>query len=306
MKKNCLTLFFVLISTVCTLAQTVVKLTKTGGIYSVPCQVNGKPTQFFFDPGAADVTLSIGFYNQAVKDGILKISDVLPEIVNYQVANGNIHSGRRINIRELSIGNLRLNNVVASVIDGEHAPLLLGQSALERFGTYTINNTASTLTIQGNYKSNIDLALKAAKEKATEQMKNAGQSGMASLVQQQIQQTKVDILRDTKIASGLEFEVSQIKTDKRGEGELTFKYDITNNSGLDYKNKALSQLYIFIDVFTAEGKVYSASVPAPQMLTGNTVNGQDLALKLRNKTAQYFRIYGVVNGPLLSTIQTQE
>src|SRR5258706_4849970 len=83
--------------------QTVIKLTKSNGIYSVPCQVNGKSTLFYFDTGASDVTLSINFYNHAIKDGIIKVSDLLPEIINYTVANGDVHSGRRINIRELEI-----------------------------------------------------------------------------------------------------------------------------------------------------------------------------------------------------------
>ena len=113
----------------------------------------------------------------------------------------------------------------------------------------------------------------------------------------------MDILRDTKIATGLEFEVSKIEVEHSEDGDLTFKYDITNNSGIDHKSKALSQLYIFIDVFTAEGKVYSLSRVASQMLTGNTVNGQNFTLKLRNKKPRYFRIYSVVNGPHLSAIE---
>ena len=102
--------------------QSVIKLTKTNGIYSIPCNVNGKATLFYFDTGASDVALSIGFYNQAVKDGIFKPSDLLPEIINYKVADGGVHSGRRINIRELKIGNLKLNNVIGSIIESNEAP----------------------------------------------------------------------------------------------------------------------------------------------------------------------------------------
>ena len=38
-------------------------------------------------------------------------------------------------------------------------------------------------------------------------------------------------------------------------------------------------------------------------LAGNTINGQDIRINLRNKTPKYFRIYAVVNGPLLSTLE---
>lgn len=281
--------------------QTVVKLTKSNGILSIPCQVNGKSTLFYFDTGASDVVLSIEYYNQALKEGILKYSDLLPEIINFKVANGQVHSGRRINIREIKIGNLRLTNVVGTIIDGQGAPLLLGQTVLERFGVYSIDNQKSTLTINGNLKSDIDIALAAAKQRAVEQMKSS--TGDIKIVHQQIQQSKVDLLRDMKVALGLEFEVSSIELDKDEDNQLTFKYDITNNSGIDYKAKALSQLYIFIDVFTEEGKVYSASINTEQMLAGGTINGEDLIIKIRNKTPKYFRIYGVVNGPFLSAIE---
>src|SRR5258705_9817612 len=98
MMKHLSFLFLTLVFTTIVFGQTVVKLTKSNGIYSVPCQINGKATLLYFDTGASDVTLSISFYNQGIKDGIIKASDLLPEIINYKVANGEVHSGRRINI----------------------------------------------------------------------------------------------------------------------------------------------------------------------------------------------------------------
>ena len=43
--------------------------------------------------------------------------------------------------RNIKIGNSELTNVEATVIDNVNAPLLLGQSVLERFGSYEIDNT---------------------------------------------------------------------------------------------------------------------------------------------------------------------
>jgi aspartyl protease family protein len=41
-----------------------------------------------------------------------------------------------------------LRNVDASVVHNQQAPLLLGQSVLERFGTITIDNINSKLIIK--------------------------------------------------------------------------------------------------------------------------------------------------------------
>lgn len=51
-------------------------------------------------------------------------------------------------LSEVKIGDAVLHNVNASVVHSQKAPLLLGQSALERFGTITIDNINSKLLIQ--------------------------------------------------------------------------------------------------------------------------------------------------------------
>jgi hypothetical protein len=51
-------------------------------------------------------------------------------------------------VREIKIGDALLKNVEASVVLNQQAPLLLGQSVLERFGTITIDNINSKLLIK--------------------------------------------------------------------------------------------------------------------------------------------------------------
>jgi len=273
--------------------QTVIKLTKTNGIYTVPCQINGKTGIFYFDTGASDISISLGFFKNGIKEGFLKVSDMLPEIVNYQVANGDIHSGRHINIKQFKIGNLTLSNIIATIVDNEDAPLLLGQSALEKFGSYTINSNTSTLTIAGNEKSDIDKALKTL-------IKIKG-IPVTPVVKDQIAQAKIDILNDTKIASDLQFEVFKIT--KNENGEIRFEYDITNTSTKNYKPKPLSFITVFIDIYTEDGKTYSTSSMIGEILSSKTINGDELNINIRNKTPKYYRIYGAVNSPYLSSIE---
>jgi predicted aspartyl protease len=65
----------------------------------------------------------------------------------YVDANGDVSEGTVINLRKVDFGGLELNNVRASVVRNQKAPLLLGQSVLGRLGKIEIDNTSQTLKI---------------------------------------------------------------------------------------------------------------------------------------------------------------
>lgn len=118
-----------------------------GGTFEVPCSVNGLDLKMFFDTGASDVTISSVEANFMLKNGQLSRDDIKGKKY-YQIANGDIAEGTTVILREVKIGDAVLHNVDASVVHSQKAPLLLGQSALERFGTITIDNINSKLLIQ--------------------------------------------------------------------------------------------------------------------------------------------------------------
>ena len=66
----------------------------------------------------------------------------------YLTADGNIAEGSVICIREVQVGDVTLKNIEASVVKNQKAPLLLGQSVLERFGSFTLDNYNSKLIIK--------------------------------------------------------------------------------------------------------------------------------------------------------------
>jgi hypothetical protein len=70
----------------------------------------------------------------------------------YVDANGDVSEGTVINLRKVDFGGLELNNVRASVVRNQKAPLLLGQSVLGRLGKIEIDNTSQTLKITSNKK----------------------------------------------------------------------------------------------------------------------------------------------------------
>jgi clan AA aspartic protease (TIGR02281 family) len=125
-------------------SQTVLHMERNNGVYYVPCKINGVPLNFIFDTGASDVSISLTEASFMIKNGFLKKED-LGESVYYSVANGTIGKGTKLNIKEIEIGGLKLFNIQASIIHETDAPLLLGQSVIERLGKIQLEGNQLTI-----------------------------------------------------------------------------------------------------------------------------------------------------------------
>jgi clan AA aspartic protease (TIGR02281 family) len=128
---------------------TEVPFSKESGVCKVKCNVNGLPLHFIFDTGASDVTISMVEATFMMKNGYLSSSDVVGS-QRYMDANGDVSVGTIINIKNVTFGGLDLNNVRASVVRNQKAPLLLGQSVLGRLGKIEIDNSNNVLKITHN------------------------------------------------------------------------------------------------------------------------------------------------------------
>lgn len=126
-----------------------IPFTPTGGVTEVSCMINNLPLKFIFDTGASVVSLSMVEATFMIKNGYLKQSDVVGT-GNFLDANGNVSEGTVINLREIDLGGLKLDNVRASVVRNQTAPLLLGQSVLGRLGKIEIDNLNKKLIIKPN------------------------------------------------------------------------------------------------------------------------------------------------------------
>jgi clan AA aspartic protease (TIGR02281 family) len=129
--------------------QEIIKLKKSGGVYLIPCTVNDLPLNFIFDTGASDVSISITEAMFMLKNGFLETSEI-KESVKYNIANGEIAEGTRINLKTIQVGNQVLHNIEASIIHSTQAPLLFGQTAMEKLGTYTFDYSNATLTLNNS------------------------------------------------------------------------------------------------------------------------------------------------------------
>ena len=118
-----------------------------GGTFEIPCNINGLALQMIFDTGASDVTISSVEANFMFKNGYLSEKDIKGKKY-YQIANGQISEGTTITLREVKFGDAVLHNVNASVVKSQKAPLLLGQSVMERLGIITIDNQNNKLIIK--------------------------------------------------------------------------------------------------------------------------------------------------------------
>lgn len=125
---------------------------REGGGCKVKCKINGLPLHFVFDTGASDVSISSVEANFMAKNDFLAPSDILGTQY-YRNASGDLNEGTVINIREVQIGSLRLNNVRASVVKSQAAPLLLGQSVISRLGKIEIDNEGGFLRIRHRGRS---------------------------------------------------------------------------------------------------------------------------------------------------------
>ena len=136
MKKQIL-LFLALIMSIMATAQVTIQMEKEGGVYKVPCTVNGVKMKFIFDTGAATVSMSQTMAQFLLDGDYLSVSDI-KGTGQSQLADGSIVNHATIVLRDVEIGGMHIHNIDATVIEGQNAPLLLGQTAIQELGRISI------------------------------------------------------------------------------------------------------------------------------------------------------------------------
>jgi predicted aspartyl protease len=127
--------------------ETVVQLVSEGGTFRVPVAINGQLTlKFTVDSGAADVSIPADVVMTLVRTGTISDADFLGK-QTYTLADGSTIPSQRFVIRSLKVGDKTLENVIGSI-----APLtgglLLGQSFLSRFQSWSMDNQRQALVLR--------------------------------------------------------------------------------------------------------------------------------------------------------------
>ena len=117
------------------------------GLYYVPIRVNGQELKFIFDTGASSICISSLEANLLLKQGQISEDDILGDVQS-SIADGSIVHATHINLREVELAGVTLHDVDAIVSDNDSAPLLLGQSAMSRFGAFKVDYKKQTITFE--------------------------------------------------------------------------------------------------------------------------------------------------------------
>jgi predicted aspartyl protease len=80
------------------------------------------------------------------KNGYLAQKDIVGK-QRYGTADGSVHVGTVFVLNKINFGGLELQNIRASVVANQKAPLLLGQTVLQRLGKIEIDNEKKVLKI---------------------------------------------------------------------------------------------------------------------------------------------------------------
>jgi clan AA aspartic protease (TIGR02281 family) len=118
-----------------------------GGTFSVPVLINDKLTlNFVLDSGATDVSIPGDVVLTLMRTGTLSAADFLGERT-YILADGSKLPSQTFRIKSLKVGNKLVENVIGSIapVNGE---LLLGQSFLRRFNSWSIDNQRHVLVLE--------------------------------------------------------------------------------------------------------------------------------------------------------------
>lgn len=151
--KRMLILSFMLIQgVVSALGQIIIEMTPQGKVYSLQGKVNGLELNFIFDTGASDVYLSMTEVIFMLKNGYLTKND-FTGISYSQIANGDIVENTTVVLREVEIGGIKLPNVTASISHNLDAPILLGQSAIQKLGPIQLDGNKLIIQNGNSFKS---------------------------------------------------------------------------------------------------------------------------------------------------------
>ena len=88
-----------------------------------------------------------------IKNNYISEKDIIGR-QQYLTADGSIIEGTVINLKKIELGELELNNIKASVVKNQKAPLLLGQSVFNKMGKFEIDNEKMKIKITYNVKQN--------------------------------------------------------------------------------------------------------------------------------------------------------
>jgi len=120
---------------------------KSGGVYVVPTRFNDAITlDAVVDSGAIDVSVPADIVLTLIRTKTVTPEDFLGK-QTYVLADGSKVPSQQFRIRSLRVGNRTIENVTASIASVE-GTILLGQSFLSKFKSWSVDNETHTLVLK--------------------------------------------------------------------------------------------------------------------------------------------------------------
>jgi clan AA aspartic protease (TIGR02281 family) len=117
-----------------------------GGTFVVPVRINDQITlKFVIDSGASDVSVPADVVTTLLRTGTITDADFLGT-QKYRMADGSTVPSQQFVIHSLKVGDRTLNDVTGSIAPVAGS-LLLGQSFLHRFKSWSIDNQREALIL---------------------------------------------------------------------------------------------------------------------------------------------------------------
>ena len=128
-----------------------VPLKAVGGTFVVPVEINGAISlDFVIDSGASDVSIPADVVSTLIRTGTIEKSDFIGKQA-YVLADGSRSPSDVFTIRSLKVGVSVIENVQGSIAPAAGS-LLLGQSFLQRFKSWSIDNLNHELLLESRQK----------------------------------------------------------------------------------------------------------------------------------------------------------
>jgi gag-polyprotein putative aspartyl protease len=132
----------------------------------VPVLINNAITlNFTVDSGAADVVIPADVFTTLVRTGTIQETDLLGT-KTYTLGDGSTRSAQTFRLRSLTIGGKVIEDVTGSVAPVEGL-LLLGQTFLERFKSWSIDNAKHSLVLSPSPTRDVPLVVSPAQASGT-------------------------------------------------------------------------------------------------------------------------------------------
>lgn len=122
-----------------------INISKINGVYGLNAIFVGVSKYSILDSGASDVSLSIELETELISKKLIKKEDYI-EPALYKIADGSIISTRRLILPNITIGGFLVRNVICSINPTDDI-ILIGQSVLNRFNSWKIDNERNLLIL---------------------------------------------------------------------------------------------------------------------------------------------------------------